>query len=320
MKNGVIKQILKVSLFLAALLTISVCMSENVHAEITVLNHKTDYVIKQNSNIYTNKGKRTNFKTRGKMRGKSVPVVTNQLAPGKFVKVLNGKTIKGKKYYRIATNRYVRQNNVFNYTVLKKKIAAAQDDPDNNELTDAEEEEAFMVDDLDSGFYKYDYSNYTFDDSGYHNRMIKKARGLLGYFTYGTGAQRTNFGSWRHPKKHGRTDCSGFVWLVMKRAGYHVGNWPFFTAPMEQDAKHGHHYLKKIKAKDIRPGDVVIANTKKGVGNDGHAAIVDSKYDGNDTQIIEMGGDSNGHVHRSTLGYSLSRKLLKGRITYARAK
>lgn len=318
-KKRVLKQAIIAILFIAAMAFANDLTNKDVKAEITVSNPKTDYVIKQNSNIYTNKGKRTDFKTRGKMRGKSVPTVTQQLATGKFIKVLNSKTINGKKYYRIASNRYVRQNNVLAYTAMKQKIAAEEEDPDY-ELTDDEADASFLIDDLDNGFYKEDPSYYIFDDSGYHNRIIKKARGLLGYFTYGTGKYRTAFGNWRHPRKHGRTDCSGFVWLVMKRAGYRVGNWPFFTAPMERDAKHSHRYLRKIRARDIRPGDIVIANTGSGLGNDGHAAIVDGKYDGLNTQIIEMGGDNNGHVHRSTLGNSLSLKLIKGRITYARAK
>lgn len=77
--------------------------------------------------------------------------------------------------------------------------------------------------------------------------------------------------------------------------------------------------MKKISAKNIRPGDIVIVNTGNGVGQNGHAAIVDGKYDGWNTQIIEEGGNLGvDDVHLSSLGSSLSDKLAKGRITYAR--
>ena len=63
----------------------------------------------------------------------------------------------------------------------------------------------------------------------------------------------------------------------------------------------------------------MIVNTGNGLYQNGHAAIVDGPYEGLNTQIIQMGGDSSSQsVHRWTLGSSLSEKLLKGKFTYAR--
>lgn len=316
------EKIKKLSLIIIMIICASLWQMANsrtAKAEITVANPQKTYVITQTSNVYNSRGKKTVFKTHGTMRGKTVPVAQSQLYQGKFVDVLGTKSIKGKQYDRIGTNAYVNANNIVNYQETKTRIDAEEQN-DDYEFDDNESDLAFLFDDLDSGYYEEDPSPAIFDDSGYHNRMIKNARRMLGYFNYGTGKYRANYGSWRHPRKKGTTDCSGFVWLVMKKSGYRVGNWPFFTLPMEKDAKRSHHYLRKISAKNIRPGDVVIANTGNGRGNNGHAAIVDSKYDGMETQIIEMGGDDNGSVHRSYLGSSLSEKLLKGRITFARAR
>lgn len=309
---------LQIIFALTILVIINGISGRKVKAEITVSNPKTDYVVRTSSQVYNSRLKKVSFKTRGKMRGKSVPVAEASLECGKFINVLGTKNIKGKDYYRIGRNQYIRKDNVINYPETKARISSEEQD-ENFEFNDDEFALSNLIEDIDGGLYDTDPSYATFDDSVYHNRMIKNAKKLLGYFTYGTGANRIKFGNWRHPRKHGKTDCSGFVWLIMKKSGCRrVGNWPFFTAPMETDAKHHHRYLRKISAKNIRPGDVVIANTGNGLGNNGHAAIIDSKYDGMDTQIIEMGGDSNGPVHRSTIGYSLSQKLLKGRITYAR--
>lgn len=296
--------------------------SSKIKAAITVPNPKTDYVVKTTSNVYKSNGKRTSFKTRGQIQTGNVPVIESQLYEGKFINVQETKTINGTAYYKIGPNAYIKQNNVLNYAQEKAKLEAYQAQDDVND--DSDQSTELSSDDVNFDIAWYDNINEDpspamFDDSGYHNRVIKNARKLLGYFTYGTGAYRTNFGSWRHPNKNGSTDCSGFVWIVMKRAGYRVGNVPFFTLPMERDAKSTHGYLKKISAKNIRPGDIVIVNTGNGVGQNGHAAIVDGKYDGWDTQIIEEGGNLGvDDVHRSSLGSSLSDKLAKGRITYAR--
>lgn len=289
---------------------------KQVKAEITVANNNTDYVVYNTSRVYNSRLKRVDFKTRGKMRGQSVPVAEPLLYEGKFVNVYGRKTIKGQEFYQIGRNEYIKKANVISYSQTKAELASQDENDWNDDLINR----SFVINSIDEGDYNVDPSPNYFDDSSYKNRMINNARHLLGYFRYGSGGLRTSYGNWRHPRKHGRTDCSGFVWLVMKKSGARVGNWPFFTMPMENDAKRSHRYLRRISAKSIRPGDVVIVNVKNGLGNNGHAAIVDGKYDGWDTQIIEMGGDSNGPVHRSTLGGSLSYALAHGRVTYARKR
>lgn len=156
------------------------------------------------------------------------------------------------------------------------------------------------------------------DAIGTGGPLLSQAKKLLGYFTYGAHGV-SGYGSWKHPNKNGQTDCSGFVWLAMKRAGYNVGNDAFFTGTMEADAKGPHKYLKQIKAKDAKPGDVIIMNIGSGVGPNGHTAIIAGKYKGYQTKIIEMGGDNHDHVHTSNIEYSFYSLIHGGaRITWAR--
>lgn len=158
------------------------------------------------------------------------------------------------------------------------------------------------------------------DDSGVGNGgpVLSQAKKLLGYFTYGAHTV-SGYGSWKNPNKNGQTDCSGFVWLCMKRAGYDVGNDAFSTPDMENDAKGPHKYLKKINPKDAKPGDVIIMNVGSGYGGNGHTAIIAGKYKGYQTKIIEMGGDNHGKVHVSNIHDSFLSLINGGaRITWAR--
>lgn len=156
-------------------------------------------------------------------------------------------------------------------------------------------------------------------DAKYQSVMIKKSRHLLGYFSYATDDEREDWGNWTKPNKNGHADCSSFVWLVMKQSGAQVGDHAFSTPEMEQDAKATHRFFKQVKAKKVKPGDVVIVNVGSGYGANGHTAIIDSPYRGRHTQIIEIGGiQPAGPVHRSQIGASFASLLAKGRVTYAR--
>lgn len=270
----------------------------------------TKMVVKKNSYLYTSKLKRTNaYKTENGVR-----YFTSKYYPGTVVDVDNPVTLKGKQYYQVAKNKYIRTSNV----------ESPQDylinDSGFYEASDFQNADGSINQDALNTAIDFSLSNdpneYWVDDSKSKNKLIKSARKLIGYFHYGAHA---GFGNWKKPNKKGTTDCSGFVWLAMKRAGYNVGTWPGTTVDFEKDARKTHRYLKKISAKKARMGDVVIVNTGNGLYDNGHAAIIDGPYEGMDTQIIQMGGDhSSQSVHRSTLGYSLSAKLLKGRFTYAR--
>lgn len=156
------------------------------------------------------------------------------------------------------------------------------------------------------------------DAIGTGGPLLSQAKHLIGYFTYGAHGV-SGYGSWKHPNKNGQTDCSGFVWLAMKRAGYNVGDAPFFTGTMEQDAKGPHKYLKKISPKSAKPGDVIIMNIGDGSGPNGHTAIIAGKYKGYQTRIIEMGGDNHSHVHVSNIHDSFLSLINGGaRVTWAR--
>lgn len=154
-------------------------------------------------------------------------------------------------------------------------------------------------------------------DIGNGGPLLTEAKKLLGYFTYG-GHGPASYGGWKHPNKNGQTDCSGFVWLAMKRAGYPVGNDAFSTPAMETDARGSHKYLKQISAKNAKPGDVIIMNVGGGSGQNGHTAIIAGKYKGYQTKIIEMGGTNNGHIHTSNIHDSFLSLIPNARITWAR--
>lgn len=270
----------------------------------------TKMVVKKNSYLYTSKLKRTKaYKTDNGVR-----YVTSKYYPGTTINADGPVTLGGKQYYKIAKNKYIRTSNVESAQDYLMKDDSWDYDPSDFQNEDG----TINQDALNKAIAQLDNdpNDYMVDDSKSKNKLIKSARKLVGYFHYGAHA---GFGNWKKPNKKGTTDCSGFVWLAMKRAGYKVGTWPGTTVDFENDARHTHKYLKKISAKKARMGDVVIVNTGNGLYNNGHTAIIDGPYDGMYTQVIEMGGDhSSQAVHRSTLGVSLSNKLLQGKFTYAR--
>ncbi|WP_313631356.1 phage tail spike protein [Enterococcus devriesei] len=150
--------------------------------------------------------------------------------------------------------------------------------------------------------------------------IVSIGKSLLGYFTYELIHGEAYIGSVANPDRNGRTDCSGFVWLVLAKAGYRVpGNMQWYTGSMTSDARGSHNWFQEINENDTRAGDVVIYNVGGGAGANGHTAILLEKYRGNDTQIIQMGGDSRKTgVNISTIGYSFG-SLLGGDRCLARA-
>lgn len=150
--------------------------------------------------------------------------------------------------------------------------------------------------------------------------IVNVAKSLLDYFTYDQVHGEAYIGSVANPDRNGRTDCSGYVWLVLAKAGYRVpGNMLWYTGSMTSDARGAHQWLQEVTPEQSRAGDVIIYNVGSGAGNDGHTAILLEPYHGNDTQIIEMGGDSRySGVNTSTVGYAFG-YLLSGDRCIARA-
>ncbi|MBD5430509.1 phage tail tip lysozyme [Lactobacillus sp.] len=144
------------------------------------------------------------------------------------------------------------------------------------------------------------------EESNNDGNILKIAKSLLGYFTYGQIHGVSNIGSVDHPDKDGVTDCSGFVWLVLAKAGYKVpADMQWYTRTMQDDAEGSHKYLKKISSSEAGPGDVVIVNTGSGGGDAGHTAILEEKWKGNKTKVIQQTsvkhGVSEGTFHDSFL-------------------
>lgn len=150
--------------------------------------------------------------------------------------------------------------------------------------------------------------------------IVSVAKSLLGYFTYQLIHGEAYIGSVANPNRNGVTDCSGYVWLVLAKCGYRVpSNMQWYTGSMTSDARGSHQWLQEISAGQSRAGDIVIYNVGGGAGANGHTAILLETYRGNDTQIIQMGGDGRySGVNISTLGYSFG-SLLGGDRCIARA-
>ncbi|MBO2720056.1 CHAP domain-containing protein [Lactiplantibacillus plantarum] len=150
--------------------------------------------------------------------------------------------------------------------------------------------------------------------------IIKTAKSMKGYFKYGQSHPSADLGTnLKNPNKSGTTDCSGFIWLTLNKAGYKVpANMGWFTGTMASDAKGSHQYLKQISENDAKAGDIVIVNQGAGAGNNGHTAFITENWHGKNTKIIEEGGDTTGHVNESTFGTAFYSLLNSGDVTLAR--
>ncbi|MGJ0383405.1 phage tail tip lysozyme [Lactiplantibacillus plantarum] len=150
--------------------------------------------------------------------------------------------------------------------------------------------------------------------------IIKTAKSMKGYFKYGQSHPSADLGTnLKKPNKSGTTDCSGFIWLALNRAGYKVpANMGWFTGTMASDAKGSHQYLKQIKPSDAKAGDIVIVNQGAGAGNNGHTAFITENWHGKNTKIIQEGGDTTGHVNEGRFGTSFSILLDGGDVVLAR--
>lgn len=150
--------------------------------------------------------------------------------------------------------------------------------------------------------------------------IIKTAKSMKGYFKYGQSHPSADLGTnLKNPNKSGTTDCSGFIWLTLNKAGYKVpANMGWFTGTMASDAKGSHQYLKQISENDAKAGDIVIVNQGAGAGNNGHTAFITENWHGKNTKIIEEGGDTTGHVNESTFGTAFYSLLNGGDVTLAR--
>lgn len=150
--------------------------------------------------------------------------------------------------------------------------------------------------------------------------IVDVAKSLLGYFHYGQVHGTANIGSVDHPNRNGVTDCSGFVWLVLTKAGYKTpANMGWFTGSMAADAKGSHQWLKQISPNEAQAGDVIICNTGSGAGNAGHTAILEESWKGGNTKVIEEGGSGgSGGVNESNVSMAFGSLFTNGETVIAR--
>lgn len=145
------------------------------------------------------------------------------------------------------------------------------------------------------------------------------AKSWIGWFKYLQLHPSPDLGSdFKNPNKEGSTDCSGYVWLVLNKAGCKVPpNMGWYTMSMENDAKGSQQYLKEVSESEATAGDVVIVNVGGGAGSNGHTGILAEKWTGNGTKIYQQGG-SQSSVNNDAFGSSFTSLLNGGTVTFAR--
>lgn len=152
------------------------------------------------------------------------------------------------------------------------------------------------------------------------NNIVKTAEHFKGWFYYSQTHPSSDLGDLNNPNKKGGTDCSGFVWLVLNKAGYKVpANMGWYTATMANDARGDHKWLEEISKSEAKAGDIVIVNQGAGGGSNGHTAILLENWKGNDTKVIEEGGRSDRDcVNEDKFGTSFTNLLNGGDVCIAR--
>lgn len=165
-----------------------------------------------------------------------------------------------------------------------------------------------------------DCDNSSVDAGSADGNIVDVAKSLLGYFHYGQVHGVSNIGSVDHPNKGGTTDCSGFVWLVLTKAGCKTpANMGWFTGTMAADAKGPHQWLQQINPNDAQAGDVIICNEGSGAGNAGHTAILEEGWKGGNTKVIEEGGSGgSGGVNESNVSMAFGSLFTNGETVIAR--
>lgn len=149
--------------------------------------------------------------------------------------------------------------------------------------------------------------------------ILDVAKNWLGYFYYIQLHPSSDLGDFLNPNKSGGTDCSGFVWLVLNKAGYSVpGNMQWYTGSMTADARGSQRWLREISSSEAKAGDIVIVNQGSGAGNNGHTAILTEDYHGYQTKIIEMGGMNSNGVGYGRIDLSFGYLLNAGDFCLAR--
>lgn len=160
--------------------------------------------------------------------------------------------------------------------------------------------------------------------SGGSSDLVSVAEDLLGYFDYVMVHGEDHIGSVDDPDKDGITDCSGFMWLVLKKEGYKApDDMQWNTDSMEDDAKGDEEYIEEISEDEAKAGDMVIVTED---GKVGHTAFLMEDWKGekpedNTTKIIQMGGISMDGVSKDEFNSSF-KSLVEGdpELTFAKAK
>ncbi len=150
--------------------------------------------------------------------------------------------------------------------------------------------------------------------------ILTVAKGWLGWFYYIQAHPSPDLGDLNNPNRSGGTDCSGYVWLVLNKAGYKVPpNMGWYTGSMTANARGARTWLREIPQNEAKAGDIIIVNQGGGAGNNGHTAILTENWHGYTTQIIEMGGMNSGGVGIGRVDLSFGWLLNGGDVCLARA-
>lgn len=141
-----------------------------------------------------------------------------------------------------------------------------------------------------------------------NDNIAKTAEQMIGYFNYGQVRPVANYVTKSGHQLHdindvdpnGMTDCSGFVWLTLKVAGYNVGGFAAGSTENMRTLTGGWgDVLEEIPQNQARAGDIVVVSD--GIGNAGHTGILDGDYHGNDlvdsdTPFVNVSGGNHACV------------------------
>lgn len=90
----------------------------------------------------------------------------------------------------------------------------------------------------------------------------------------------------------------------------------WYSGTMIDDAEEKNHWLEKIDESEANAGDIMIVNSRKEYGMNGHVGILLEKYGGVETRMVYL--DEKHGVSETIVGQGFG-DLLNEKIVFARA-
>lgn len=153
--------------------------------------------------------------------------------------------------------------------------------------------------------FRIPYAMYRLDqkqNSVANGDIVEMALSIDGYWTYSQPNRTSVLAHMDPPDRNDQTDCSGFVYWVLKATGHKVMPDMWWTGAMQDDINGPQEYLQKLEASETEAGDIIIQHYAHDIYM-AHTAILLEPWNGPNTKIIQVGGSGSG-VNQSTAGMS----------------